>query len=117
MNLTGRPVYQKGQKKKKRSRPANRLERKHWEKVRAVGCIVVGFHKGYITIQHCDTGIGRCKDHMKVLPLCWEHHLGKMGIDGKHISKREWESIFGTEEKLLKRLKRILKKQEDLCLL
>lgn len=115
MNLTGRPVYQKGQKNKKRNRPANKLERRYWEKVRAVGCIVKGYHKGRITIHHTGTGAGGRKDHMKVLPLCEHHHTGDGGINGSKISRREWEDTHGSEIVLLKRLERILKQRGDLC--
>ena len=74
------------------------------------GCIVAGSTpcEGRITIHHCGTGAGGRKDHKKVIPLCWGHHQGPQGIDGKRMSKRAWQEIYGSEEKLLKRLMRRL---------
>ena len=41
---------------------------------------------------------------MRVIPLCWNHHLGPEGIDGKRMAKRVWESKYGTEEDLLRKV-------------
>lgn len=118
MNLTGRPVYQKGQRRRSRgkARPANAEERRHWEKVRALGCLLEhtvfegGFEcEGPIAIHHCFTGAGGRKDHMKVIPLCHEHHQGAKGIDGQRMSKKKWQEKYGTEAVLLKRVQRRLK--------
>lgn len=113
MNLTGRPVYQKGQKRKSRAaaRAPNAAERRHWDALLKLGCILAGriAHEGFecqgrVTIHHCGTGGGGRKDHLKVLPLCWEHHLGAKGIDGKRMSKRQWQETYGTEDELLEML-------------
>lgn len=111
MNLTGRPAYQKGKPAKRsrgKARPATRQERLRWDLIRALGCIVAGSTpcEGAITIHHCCTGAGGRKDHAKVIPLCWGHHLGAQGIDGKRMSKRAWQDKYGSEEKLLVRLER-----------
>lgn len=45
---------------------------------------------------------------MKVLPLCWRHHLGPEGIDGKKMGKRVWEEKYGTEEHLLAKVRATL---------
>jgi len=98
VNLTGQDVYQKGQKRKLSNQPSAE-DRKHWERVRELGCIVKdSCCQGYTTIHHCGTRRGGRKDHRKVIPLCWEHHLGANGIDGKRISFREWQERFGTEQ-------------------
>lgn len=112
MNLTRRPPYQKTEKRKapaKRNQPTA-LDRRYWSAVAKVGCIVKGLTpcQGRITIHHCGTGAGGRKDHRQVLPLCWGHHLGPHGIDGKRLSKREWQDKYGTELKLLVRLHRML---------
>jgi hypothetical protein len=77
---------------------ANVAEKKHMDAVAQLGCIVC---TSPATIHHCGTYMGGGRDHMKVLPLCPEHHQGKEGIDGKHMSKRQWEAKYGTEEHLL----------------
>jgi Recombination enhancement, RecA-dependent nuclease len=104
VNLTGRPVAPKGQNRKSRgkARPASAAERRHWARVRAIGCIIGNLLcQGRTTIHHCGTRRGGRKDHMKVIPLCWEHHLGGTGIDGKRMSFAEWQEKFGTEEEHL----------------
>lgn len=112
MNLTGRPVYKKGQRLVKRSNNPTKKDREYWGEIAALGCVVGPRGcSGRITIQHCDTGIGRRKDHKKVIPLCWGHHLGKEGIDGKQISKPAWESKHGTETILLMKLELLLRKK------
>lgn len=112
MNLTGRPVYQKGEKRRSRgkARPKNAAESKHWENVLGLGkCMVGPFGcRGRLTIHHCGTGAGGRKDHMKVLPLCEEHHQGREGIDGKAMSKRDWQEKYGTEDFLLFKLEALL---------
>lgn len=116
MNLTNQPPHQKGNKRLSRgkARPATKKERAQWEIIRAVGCILssrLGGAEchGRITIHHCGTGGGGRKDHSKVIPLCHGHHQGHNGIDGKHISKRDWQARYGTEDMLLARVEERLK--------
>lgn len=113
MNLTGRPVYQKGQKGPRRgARPPNAAERRHWDRVLQVPCIAgPAGCKGRLMIHHCGTGAGGRKDHMKVLPLCYGHHQGPDGIDGREhgMSKKKWQAIHGTEDELLEKLNIMLK--------
>lgn len=113
MNLCNRPVYQKGAKHKSRgkARQPTAAERRHWERVAALGCIVGPDNcSGRTTIHHCGTGAGGRKDHKKVLPLCVHHHLGDEGINSQtgKMSRREWEERFGSEEELLKKLSMLL---------
>lgn len=114
MSLTSRPPVQKGKKPPRsrgRARPPTKQEKLHWARVAALGCIVQGYTpcEGRVTIHHCGTGAGGRKDHSKVIGLCWGHHLGSEGIDGKRMSKRAWQDKYGCEEKLLKRTERRLK--------
>lgn len=115
-NLTGRPPYTKSKPVLvvRRNQPTA-LDKRYWKHVITVGCILAnavseaGFEcEGRITIHHCGTGGGGRKNHKLVLPLCWEHHVGGRGIDGQQMSKREWQTKYGSEEKLLKRLERLL---------
>lgn len=82
-----------------------RYERLHMDRVAALGCLIC---YSPATIHHCGTHMGGGRDHMRVVPLCWAHHLGPEGIDGKKISKRQWEEKYGTEEELLQRVKKLL---------
>ena len=81
--------------------------------VRVLGCIVGPFGCNYqgrdTTLHHCGTGAGGRKDHMKVIPLCHGHHLGKEGIDGKSMSKRAWQEKWATEEILHEATEAMLK--------
>jgi hypothetical protein len=98
MNLTGQPVYTKGQKRKPRSSPPNVEEKRHWVKVRAIGCCICRAKEP--ELHHCGTGRGGRKDHMKVIPLCYAHHRGKP--DGLHfIGRKAWQERFGTEQEHL----------------
>jgi len=77
-------------------------------KVAELGCVVcrnLNLGESLATIHHCGTHMGGGRDHMKTIPLCREHHLGSEGIDGKVISKREWESKYGTEEQLMQQIR------------
>ena len=102
MNLTGQPVYAKGRKRKTRGRHPTVAERKHWEAVRALGCMARGCGKSTPEIHHTGTGGGGRKDHMKVIGLCHHHHRGEQGIHT--LSRRVWESIYGTEKEHLERI-------------
>lgn len=112
MSLCGRPPYQKGQLKKSRSaaRKPNAEELRHWEKVVHQPCVAGPFGcGGRMTIHHCFTGGGGRKNHMLVLPLCHEHHQGRDGIDGRVISKKQWQEKHGSEAELLALLDERLK--------
>lgn len=120
MNLTGRTPYQKGTVRKShmKARRPNAEEKRHWNAVGLLPCIVGPQGCDYrglpVTIHHCGTGAGGRKDHMKVLPLCWEHHLGREGIDGKRMSKRDWQLKYGQEDILLLRVaRRLLNLQKE----
>ncbi len=99
MNLTGQPVYAKGQKRKSHSRPPNSAERRHWEKVRSLGCKAKGCKAKNPEIHHTGTGKGGRKNHMKVIGLCHHHHRGEQGIHT--LSRKVWEPIYGYEQEHL----------------
>lgn len=81
-------------------KPATKAEKLHMAQVAALGCIVNGCHAP-ATIHHCGTYMGGGRNHLNVLGLCWEHHLGQNGIDGKKMGKRVWEQKYGSERELL----------------
>lgn len=98
MNLTGRGVYQKGQKRQKKSKPPTAKHKRLHARLRALGCIIDACQRP-AAIHHCLTGAGGRKDHMKVLALCHHHHQGEQGIHT--LSRRVWEPIYGTETDLM----------------
>lgn len=101
-NLTGRPIYLKGAKRKRVTRPTV-AQLKWWQKLREMGCILCG---GPASVHHCETGGGGRKDHDKVLPLCHTHHQGEQGIH--KLSRPVWEDIYGKEQELMDKLKRLV---------
>ena len=76
--------------------------------VARLGCMVGHGCEGRITIHHCGTYMGGGRDHKRIIGLCWLHHLGPAGIDGKQMSKRQWEAKYGTEEQLMAKLQKLL---------
>lgn len=82
------------------------------EAVAQLPCIVSTCGAWPVTIHHCGTGGGGRRDHMKVLPLCHHHHLGREGIDSvctpKPYSKRTWQEKYGREDDLLEIVKQQL---------
>lgn len=76
---------------------ANKTELAYMAFVKALPCIICGDWP--VDVHHALTGMGRRKDHMKVLPLCFNHHRGKEGIGT--IGKKAWQAKFGTETELL----------------
>lgn len=103
MSLCGRPPYQKGQRLKKKSNEPSAKQRKLWDRMRDIGCIVCSSHRG-VAIHHCGTGAGGRKNHDFIIPLCYVHHQGELGIDRREYGASEkvidWESLFGTEREL-----------------
>lgn len=75
--------------------------------VASLGCLICGESA---TIHHCGTYMGGGRNHMRVIPLCWGHHLGPEGIDGKKMGKRVWEQKYGEEEFLLAKVNALLKR-------
>ena len=75
-------------------------------RVAALGCIICG---APATIHHCGTHLGGGRNHMKVLPLCVGHHIfGPEAIDGKQMSKGQWQDKYGSETKLLRQVEGML---------
>lgn len=83
-------------------------ESRHMDRVAQLGCIVMACGR-QATIHHCGTYMGGGRDHKCVIPLCWDHHLGPEGIDGKKMGKRVWEAKYGTEAELLARTQWLLR--------
>ena len=96
-----------------KGRTPRKAEREHHEKVRALGCIVcrLYFAKWRLAaIHHID---GKTKEgaHMRVLPLCFDHHQGGAET-GLFISRHPWktrfEAAYGREDYLLKSVENLL---------
>jgi len=81
-------------------------QKRRWNKISALGCLICG---GPATIHHLYTGAGGRKNHDRVAPLCWEHHVGRNGIDGRQAySKKTWQAEFMTEAEMEARTNALL---------
>lgn len=106
MNLLGLSPYQKHTKPERKTNAPTKKQRKFWEIIRALGCMVAHCKRWDIEIHHCETGAGGRKDHDKVIPLCHYHHRGACGIHT--IGRKVWQDNFGTEQQLMDKLEGIL---------
>lgn len=93
--------------------------RRHWDRVRALGCIVTGSDHG-VTIHHAHggsvrdvwgglkaPGMAQRASHWLVIPLHWDLHTGDRGIDNGY-GVRSWERDFGEQVEYLIRVNRCL---------
>jgi hypothetical protein len=91
---------------------ATRAEREHMGRVAALGCglcRLLGFPGTPAELHHPRTGvgIGKRSAHTDVIPLCFHHHRGNVGVHG--MGRKAFEREYGvTEMKLLEETKRLL---------
>lgn len=85
------------------------LEQMHHERILALNCVLGVTHghecRGRTTVQHlqglAERGLGQKSDHMRVIPLCWNHHLGN-GAGSSHcaidlMGMEAWEVKYGKQ--------------------
>ncbi|MDD4892753.1 MAG: Ref family recombination enhancement nuclease [Candidatus Rickettsiella isopodorum] len=81
-------------------------QERHHKKLRELGCIICGREA---SIHHCFTGGGGRKDHDKVIPLCPHHHQhGTEQEPSIHPWRKRFEELYGTEQELIDKCKRLL---------
>lgn len=89
-------------------------ERKHMSRVAELGCVVClrlhGPHDpGPVELHHPRSGAGMAQrsSHMGVLPLCRQHHQGKLGVHG--LGTKGFPKHYGfTEADLLEDVRTLL---------
>lgn len=90
----------------------SKAEKKHMDKVAALGCVVCrneGLGETPACIHHIRNGYGRSEraSHFETLPLCPPHHQDADGSPrfGGHVAfhrrPEEFEERYGTERELL----------------
>lgn len=79
-------------------KPPTKPEKTHMALVKNMPCVICGIKP--VDVHHAGTGMGGRRDHMKVLPLCKNHHQGKEGIHT--LGRKIWREKFGTEDYFLK---------------
>ena len=93
------------------SKKPNKSEQEHQDRVRELGCLRCGKPAA---IHHVTCGMNtRSANHLRVLPLCGEHHQhGKFG-DCIHNGKKQTEKNWGeTEAEMLDKVKWLLEGQK-----
>lgn len=83
--------------------------RRHWGRVAKLGCVLTGAPNP--TIHHIHGGsckdvglhrsMGRKGSDWLVIPLAFDYHVGRYGIDAGGMSVIEWERKFGTQVSML----------------
>lgn len=117
MNLTGRPIYVKGQKAdkpRKGMRPVSAKKAKHkaTEKaaggtahmmaVKALGCLICGAQPA--EAHHLPDP----RSDFRTIALCPFHHRTEYGEQAYHFSRRNFNKLHGSDEKLLARTLELL---------
>lgn len=80
-----------------------KAQREKWGRVRELGCMLC---KKPAQIHHALTGGGGRKDHDKVIPLCFDHHIGACGIH--HLGRKKWQASYGSELDMLETVENML---------
>jgi hypothetical protein len=62
--------------------------------------------------------VGKTKEeaHMKVLPLCFDHHRGGKNVEpviSRHPWKKRFETAYGTEQELLEQISDIMELRNE----
>jgi hypothetical protein len=74
-------------------------QKRRWNKIAQLPCLVCGAWP--VTLHHLYTGGGGRKNHDKIAPLCYFHHIGAEGIDGRQkYSKKTWQQKYMTEAEM-----------------
>ena len=79
-------------------------------KVASLGCLVCQRPANVHHIRPVGLGIGMRSGHYQTIPLCHDHHQGQFSI---HNCKEQFEAMYGTEEELLHRTLKEIKKIEQ----
>lgn len=93
-----------------KSRFASVSDKKWMMAISDLGCIVcknLGYGFSPAAIHHID---GKTKKgaHKKTIPLCGAHHqTGGYGV-ALHAGRKHWEDQFGTQQKLLMQVQKLL---------
>ena len=98
-----------------KKRLASKLEKEHLSKVASLGCLIcqqpaICHHIRNLGDGKGNVGIGKRSSHFHVIPLCPDHHVGSFSI---HNTKRQFESMYGTEAELLHRTLNEIKQLDE----
>ncbi|MCK4521861.1 MAG: hypothetical protein KAU20_04760 [Nanoarchaeota archaeon] len=92
-------------------RKPNKADSEYMSRVAALGCIVcslLGYEDVPAGVHHCNTGMGRKRNHRETIPLC-EHHHSPYQPEGYHkMGKEAWEQKFWSIDYLLGKVEGLL---------
>jgi hypothetical protein len=92
----------------------NTAERKHYDKLSQIGCIVchregLGFTMAHIHHIRHGVGMAQRSHYLLAIPLCPLHHTnGGHGV-ALHAGQKTFEQKYGTESELLEHTIKILR--------
>jgi hypothetical protein len=99
-----------------KGRQPNMEEANHLADVSELGCVVC-LNRGFNNPAEIHHTQGKTKPnaHLKILPLCFEHHRrgGDKEPISRHPYKKRFEEAYGTEEELLKQVEELIKEQKE----
>jgi len=88
----------------------NAAEKRHLDRVSALGCIICGDHPAAIHHPRMVCGMSQRAPHWLAIPLCAYHHQHGGYSEAIHNGQFEFEKKYGTEADLLaKTIERLTK--------
>jgi hypothetical protein len=78
-----------------------KAQRKYQQRARDLGCALcrrLGLGATPASLHHPRTGVGAARKagEFEVIPLCYAHHQGGVGVHG--MGRKAWERVFGITE-------------------
>lgn len=92
-----------------------KAEQTHKRRVAELGCMAcklgMNIHTPDVELHHLRAGQGWGKgDYLTLIPLCYEHHRGNMGVHG--LGTKGWPKHYAfTEQQMLDETLRRIKEQ------
>jgi hypothetical protein len=76
------------------------IEKENLERVKGLPCVICG-HTQPSAAHHIGIKMGKRKNHLRIIALCYRHHQGDEGFHT--LGRKKWEARYGTEEELYER--------------
>lgn len=98
-------MLEKTRSRSKLKKPKTK-DKRHLNKVRALGCIICGSPASAHHIRH-GMGLSQKSSDYETIPLCHYHHQGAEGIHT--LGTKVWQKKHKTEIELLQKVQGLLK--------
>ena len=80
-----------------------KAEKAHKEALAGMGCMVcrktMGIIDGPVELHHLRSGGWGKGDYLTLIPICYEHHRGAVGIHT--LGTKAWSHLYGTQQEFL----------------